>query len=154
MWAYRAATACTVAILKLELICLENCVYTSIYFYWNKDYSVSVIHGVKRHECVDEVTVNRDKPPLLLWEQARPLTPDLTAEALYGWLSRQLCGPPDHKHSPWAGWTVMDGNPWAARSSESAPYGVNQLTSHWCVYVDVHVWMCLSYSRGDSFMFK
>lgn len=104
--------------------------------------------GVKRHECVDEVTVNRDKPPLLLWEQAWPLTP----EALYGWLSQRLCGPPDHKHSPWAGWTVMDGNPWAMRSAESAPYGVNQLTSHWCVYVDVHVCMCLNNSCSNSFI--
>lgn len=37
---------------------------------------------VKRREFADEVTVSRDKPPLLLWEQARPPTPDLTAEAL------------------------------------------------------------------------
>lgn len=99
--------------------------------------------GVKRHERVDEVTVNRDKPPLLLWEQARPLTPDLTTEALYGRLSQRLCGPPDHKHSPWAGWTVMDGNPRAARSAESAPRGLNRLNSHRCVYVGEHVWMLI-----------
>ncbi|CAB1424300.1 unnamed protein product [Pleuronectes platessa] len=39
--------------------------------------------GVRRHDCVDEVTVNRDKPPLLLWEQAQPLPPDLSAEPLH-----------------------------------------------------------------------
>lgn len=93
---------------------------------------------VKRRECADEVTVSRDKPPLLLWEQARPPTPDLTAEALspVGCLSGSAI-PPDHKHSPWAGWTVMDGSPWATRSAQSASCGVNRLTSRPCVYVDV-----------------
>lgn len=101
--------------LKFKLICLD------LFLLKQGLHNLSRSRGVKRHEYVDEVTVNRDKPPLLLWEQAWPLTPDLTAEALYGWLSQRRCGPTDHKHSPWAGWTVMDGSPWAGRSGESAP---------------------------------
>lgn len=46
---------------------------------------------------VDEVTVNRDKLSVLLWEQTGPLTSDLPAEAPFDWLWLR-----DHKHSPWA----------------------------------------------------
>lgn len=46
---------------------------------------------------IDEVTVNRDKLSVLLWEQTGPLTSDLPAKAPFDWLWLR-----DHKHSPWA----------------------------------------------------
>ncbi len=140
LWSCHRMQGCNsqIGINPLRKMCLQD--FLPFTFIETRITASQLFMGVKHHECVDEVTVNRVKPPLLLWEQAWPLTPDLTAEALYGWLSQQLCRPPDHKHSPWARWAVMDGNLWATRSAESGPCGVNHMTSCWCVYVDVHVW--------------
>lgn len=110
---------------------------SSIYFYWNEDHSSSIVHA--------------GQTPRVRWwgdseqRQAPSATVGTGATSdpwphrwgsLSGWLSQRLCGPPDHKHSPWAGWTVMDGSPWATRSAQSASCGVNRLTSRRCVYVD------------------
>lgn len=100
---------------------------------------------------VDEVTVNRDKLSVLLWEQTGPLTSDLPAEAPFDWLWLR-----DHKHSPWAWWTVMDGNAWATRSAKSAPHRFSHLTSDWCLSTCVWHWLiqqsiCLNKLLGILF---
>lgn len=92
---------------------------------------------VKRHSCVDEVTVNRDKPPLLLWEQAWPLTPDLNSKAVYIWLSLRLFGLPDHKHLPWAWWMVTCERWGQLHQPHTESTSWPQIRR--CVYVDVHL---------------
>lgn len=134
----------TVAILKLELICLENCVYKLSSIYFLLEQGLLCLHNTWGSNAVSVLMRWRwtETSPLCYCGNRRdlwPLTSPLRLST--GWLSQRLCGPPDHKHSPWAWWTVMDGNPWAVRSAESAPYGVNRLTLHRCGYVDEHVWM-------------
>lgn len=56
----------SVGILKLELICLENCVYKAFFHLLLMKQGLLCLNKSwwsNAHECVDEVTVNRDKPP-------------------------------------------------------------------------------------------
>lgn len=120
---------------------------SSIYFYWNEDYSAPIARaGQTPWVRWWGDSEQRQAPSATVGTGATSDPWPHRGGSLSGWLSQRLCGPPDHKHSPWAGWTVMDGSPRAARSAQSASCGVNRLTSRWCVYVDVRP----DNSRGSS----
>lgn len=135
MRAHRAATANTLTSSHLESICLEMCVYKTLFY-------------LQRNRFLNNSCRSNAMPAWMRWQWAEtsplcycgnrhdlwPPTSTLKLSA-FDCVCGSVGRPITNTHlGQW--WTVMDGNLWAMRSAESAPCRVNQLTSARCVYLD------------------